>query len=89
VIWRVKELRWEDIALVFLRDAKNGLRRNSLDEVEDLFEYINRFPRDQWPTEVARLVDRYKRPRGVRSSSEMEDRFINQSISRFTFMRRI
>jgi hypothetical protein len=75
VIRRIEELRWEDMALVFLRDAKNGLRRNSLDEVEDLFDFINRFPRDQWPAEVARFVDRYKRPRGVRSSREMEDRF--------------
>jgi hypothetical protein len=75
VIWRIEELRWEDMALLFLRDAKNGLRRNSLDEVEDLFDFINRYPQDQWPAEVARFVDRYKRPRGVRTSRETEDRF--------------
>jgi hypothetical protein len=62
VTWRIKEFSLEDMLLAWLHAAKNALRRRDLDEIEDFFEYVTRFPREQWPAEVARFVDRYKRP---------------------------
>jgi hypothetical protein len=60
--WSLEELRIEDILLVALHDARNGLRRNSIDEVDELFEDLKRIDRKHWPPEVARFVARFKRP---------------------------
>jgi hypothetical protein len=59
----VKEFTIQDMMLGLLRLAKAGLRRNSVDELERLIEYCIQIPREQWPPEVARFVDRRMLPR--------------------------
>jgi hypothetical protein len=74
--WSLEELRIEDILLVALRDARNGLRRNSIDEVDELFDWIKCVDYKDLPPEVARFVERFKRPRGrMRSRQADIDRF--------------
>jgi len=74
--WSLEEIRIEDMLLVALRDAMNGLRRNSIDEVDELFDWIKCIDNKDLPPEVARFVDRFKRPRGrMRSRQADIDRF--------------
>jgi hypothetical protein len=73
----IEEIGLEDMLLVRLQGAKNALRRKDLDEIDDFFEYVTSFPRELWPVEVARFVDRYKRPRGLRSKKERAERFFS------------
>jgi hypothetical protein len=54
-----KELAIEDMLRAALRSAKNGLRRNSIDEVNELFHRIKHIERSHWPAELAPFVDRF------------------------------
>src|SRR5262249_21756899 len=74
--WSLEELRIEDILLAALHDARNGLRRNSIDEVDELFDWMKCVDYKDLPPEVARFVERFKRPLGrMRSRQADIDRF--------------
>jgi hypothetical protein len=68
----VKELRVEDMLLGLLHLAKLGLRRNSIDETIELQDYAKQLDRKYWPPEVARFIDRFKRPRGRMRSRQAD-----------------
>ena len=70
----VVEITIRDVLWEKLRRAKNGLRRNSIDELEALVAFLRYFPRDDWPPELDAFVRRrferapdsrlvFKRPR--------------------------
>lgn len=48
--------------------AQEGIRRNQIDEVEELLERCRIFGRSQWPPQVVQFVDGYKRGRGRKFS---------------------
>jgi len=71
-----EEARIEDFLLAGLRRAKNGLRRKSFDEIQELFDSAKHVDRSHWPSEVARFIDEFKRPQGrMRSRQADSDRF--------------
>jgi hypothetical protein len=74
--FKIEELRDEDMLLAALQNAKNGLRRKSIDEVHELFEWAKGTDRRYWPAEVARFIARFRRPRGrMRSHKKDVERF--------------
>jgi hypothetical protein len=52
------EITVRDFVLEKLRRAKNGLRRNSIDELEALVAFCQDLPREDWPPELAAFVRR-------------------------------
>jgi hypothetical protein len=60
---KVRRITISEFLLMALRDAENGLRGNSVDEVDELLERCRIFGRAQWPPEVIQFVDSYKRGR--------------------------
>jgi hypothetical protein len=74
--FKIEEMRVEDMLLAFLRSAKNGLRRKSIDEVNELFAYAKNlakhFDRSRWPAEVLRFMSRFRRPRGRMRSRQAD-----------------
>jgi hypothetical protein len=75
--WKVvEELRIGEMLLTVLSIAKNGLRRNSIDEVYELARWLKAVPRDQWPPEVERFVREFRRKPGrMRSARADANRF--------------
>jgi hypothetical protein len=57
------ELTVAEFMLACLQRAQAGLRRKSIDELEDLLAYCVKIPRELWPPEVARFVDGRMLPR--------------------------
>jgi hypothetical protein len=73
---RIRKATIGEFLLEALRDAQDGLRRKSIDEVDEFIARCEIFGRAQWPPEVARFVDTYKRPRGrMRSEQGQVKRF--------------
>jgi hypothetical protein len=68
----VEEFRVEDMLLGLLHWAKLGLRRKSIDETNKLQDYAKQVDRKYWPPEVARFIDRFKRPRGRMRSRQAD-----------------
>jgi len=81
----VQELTVQEMMLTSLMRARAGLKQKNIDEIEMLFNDCRRYPRELWPPEVARFVDRhkcqhgplrFKRPRGrMRSARTTRKRF--------------
>jgi hypothetical protein len=76
------QLTVQDMMMAALRLAKAGLRRKSIDELEELFEWCRRISRENWPPPVAGFVDRFNRPRGRMRSNQADMRRFHSDPNR-------
>jgi hypothetical protein len=70
----IKEVTIQDFLLGALLSAQDGLKRNSIDELVNLYDLSRSVPREQWPEDLKRF--RFHRPRGrMRSRQADLDRY--------------
>lgn len=75
---KIEELTLEDLLLAALASAQHAQRKNSIDEVHDLFDFCSRITKEKLPPEVVRFLSRYKRPRGRQySERQLSKNFYN------------
>jgi hypothetical protein len=74
----MRQITIREFLLEGLRDARDGLRRKSSDDLDELIARCEIFGRAQWPPEVTRFFQAYKRPRGrMRSERSQMKRFLS------------